>query len=116
MNISSVVIYLKDQNLLKDVTKELLKMQDIEIITSQNDKIAALISSENIDAEIAEFRRIEAIPGVVSVAMIYSYQEELQSDIEKLQHSTNSSQIAEILDQEGIDAKQIKYGGEVPIR
>lgn len=116
MNISSIVIYLKNKNMLNNVTDELAKFQEIEIITSQDDKIVALIQSIDVDAEIAVFRHIEALYGVLNVAMIYSYQEELEQDLLKLNETINSGKIAAVLARDDVDAKEIHYGGKVPLR
>lgn len=102
--------------MLNNVTNELLKLQDIEIITSQDDKIVAIIQSRDVDTEIAVFRHIEALYGVLSVAMIYSYQEELEEDIKKLNKTIKANNIAYILARDDVDANEIRYGGEVPIK
>ena len=110
MNISSLVIYTNNE--LKNVLDELCKFKHLEIITHENDRIVALISCENQDQEIATFKKIENLKNVISVAMIYSYQEELENDISALKNSKQD--VAQKLNQSS-DASQIRYSGELPV-
>lgn len=114
MNISSLVIYTNSEQAM--VLDELSKFKQIEIIAHENDKIVALMSCDNSDEEIATFKKIEAIENVISVAMIYSYQEELQQDIAAIQDAKNNSSqnITQKLNQSS-DASQIRYSGELPV-
>ena len=48
--------------------------------------------------------------GVGGVAMIYSYQEDLQKDVESIK---KSGKISEIIFDENIDAKDIVYNGNI---
>ncbi|MGP1485470.1 MAG: chaperone NapD [Campylobacter sp.] len=111
MNISSLIVYVKDDEVVKNVISEIEKMQGCEIITSQNGKIIVVMSVENIDEEIKNFKNIEKITAVTSVAMIYSYQEDLQDDLKNLNIDATSEKIFK-----NIDAKDIIYNGAVANR
>lgn len=115
MNISSIIIYINDQKALDSVLSSLENINEVEIVTHAEDRVVALISSSDVDGEIATFRRIEALPNVISVAMVYSYQEELESDMVALEQNIKTKKLSEILTRDDIDAKNVKYGGELPV-
>lgn len=108
MNISSVIIYTKA--LSKQMIEQIQSLQEVEIVTSADDRIVALISSENTDGEIATFRKLEAINGVISVAMVYSYQEEIEQDMLQLQ---TANPVSKILNDNNISAEMIVYNGHI---
>ena len=76
MNISSLIVYTDNKN--ESVKGEISKLKECEIITDAEDRIVVVVSSESIEDEIRVFKMIEGISGVVSVAMVYSYQEDAQ--------------------------------------
>lgn len=110
MNISSVIVNLKDDSVLNYVLEALKGVKDCEIIAYENAKIVAVITVDDVNAEIAKFREIEALKGVSSVVMVYTYQEDIEFDKDKFDLSEN---VAEILKNDDIKAENIVYGGHV---
>lgn len=109
MNISSIVVYLFPKSSAA-VLKELCGILGVEIIANDDEKIAILLSSENVDKEIAAFREIESIKGVKYAAMVYSYQEDLADDLKALQ---DQPAVAKILQNESLKAEDIVYNGNL---
>lgn len=110
MNISSVIILLKDISFERSVKNSVCEIKECEIAASENGKIVAVISAQNFDEELEIFKRLEKIDGVAGVSMIYSYQEDLEGDIKRLEES---GKLSEILTSETIDARNIIYGGHI---
>lgn len=106
MNISSVVITLKADANKSELGKLISELA--QIMASGDDKIVALIQSDDTNGQIRIFRALENIPGVSDVAMIYNY-EELDDDIKK----AKNNDIVKIINQlENTPDDQIKYSGE----
>ena len=110
MNISSLIIYLKDSSKNAAVQQNLGEFKECEIAAAQDDKIVVVVSAKDIDDEIRIFKNIEAIEGVVGVAMVYSYQEDAYDNKQKPQMQ---GRISEILTNDDIKAEDITYGGSV---
>ena len=110
MNISSAIVYTKDGNEAAEVAKRIDQVKGCEVIAAQDGKIVVVMSAENLDGEIELFKILESVEGVAGVAMIYSYQEDLQKDVESIK---KSGKISEILFDENIDAKDIVYNGNI---
>ena len=110
MNISSAIVYTKDGNEAAEVAKRIEQVKGCEVIAAQDGKIVVVMSAENLDGEIELFKALEGVEGVSGAAMIYSYQEDLQQDIESIK---KSGKISEILFDENIDAKDIVYNGNI---
>ena len=110
MNISSAIVYTKDGNEVAEVAKRIEQVKGCEVIAAQDGKIVVVMSAENLDGEIELFKALESVEGVAGAAMIYSYQEDLEKDIESIK---KSGKISEILLDENIDAKDIVYNGHV---
>lgn len=108
MNISSLIVYTDNKN--ESVKSEIGKLKECEIITDAEDRIVVVVSSESIEDEIRVFKMIEGISGVVSVAMVYSYQEDAQENRERLEAS---GKISEILTSDDVKAEDIAYSGSV---
>ena len=106
MNISSAIAYAKKGKEAADVAKKIDKIEGCEVVAAQEGKIVVVMSAENLDGEIELFKILESVEGVAGVAMIYSYQEDLQKDVESIKKS-------EILFDENIDAKDIVYNGNI---
>ena len=103
MNISSVVITLKADANKSELSKLISELA--QIMASGDDKIVALIQSDDTNGQIRIFRALENIPGVSDVAMIYNY-EELDEDIKK----AKNNDIVKIINQlENTPDDQIKY-------
>ena len=110
MNISSLVVYTKDEVKAESVVLLIEQIQGCEVVTASDGKIVVIMSVENLDEEIEKFRAIERLDGIAGVAMIYRYQEDLQNDIDSIK---KSGKISEILVDENIDAKNIIYNGHI---
>lgn len=108
MNISSLIVYTDNKN--ESVKSEISKLKECEIITDAEDRIVVVVSSESIEDEIRVFKMIEGISGVVSVVMVYSYQEDAQENRERLEAN---GKISEILTSDEVKAEDITYGGSV---
>ena len=110
MNISSIVIHVKDMDLLSEILENLRRIEGCEVVANERDKIVALVSVENFDDELSSFKEIERMNGVASVAMVYSYQEDLDGDLQAL---NARSELSEILTDDDMNARDIRYGGSV---
>ncbi|MDO5046711.1 chaperone NapD [Campylobacter sp.] len=110
MNISSVIVHIKDENLMDGVLNSLHKMSECEVVTHEDKKIVALISVENFEDELETFKAMERINGVAGVAMVYSYQEDLEGDLKRLK---SSGKLSEVLTNEDMNAKDIIYSGSI---
>lgn len=106
MNISSVIINLKDESVKNGVLDDLAKINECELVTNEGQKIISLINAKDIDDEIRIFRAIEAINGVSSVTMAFSYQEDLDFNPENVK-------LHQMLNDENLNAKNIVYNGHV---
>ena len=110
MNISSLVVYKKEGASEQEIISQIEQVKGCEVVAAQDGKIVVVMSAENLDGEIELFRALEGVEGVSGAAMIYSYQEDLQQDIESIK---KSGKISEILLDENVDAKDIVYNGHV---
>lgn len=73
MNILSAVAFI-DTKKINFITQSIAKIGECEIITTQDSKMIILINSKN---ELAKFKQIEKIDGVLSLNLTYSYQENI---------------------------------------
>ena len=112
MNISSMIVYLKDAKFVSDVADEMAKIDGCEIVATQDEKIVATMQTDDQNTQIANFRFIERIYGVRDVAMVYDY-EELDDDI-KIANENNIEKIVRKIDDS--DVSEIKYGGNVNLK
>lgn len=105
MNISSVIVIAKKENLSECI--ELLKqIKNCEYhLHSDEGKIVLSIESENLDEEINTFKQIESTKFVVSAQMVYSYNDE--------DMLSNLKEDIAIKTLENEDANSIKYGGSL---
>ncbi|QKG29762.1 chaperone NapD [Campylobacter sp. RM16187] len=110
MNISSVIVHVKDENLIDEILNSLRKMSQCEVVAYENLKIVALISVENFEDELETFKAMERINGVAGVAMVYSYQEDLEGDLQRLKES---GKLSEVLTNDDMQARDIVYSGSV---
>lgn len=108
MNISSLIVYTDNKN--ESVKAEISKLKECEIIADADDRIVVVVTSDDIEGEIRNFKKIEAIKDVVSVAMVYSYQEDAEENRQKLEES---GKISEILINDNVKAEDIAYSGSV---
>lgn len=106
MNISSVVITLKDEKLQDEFIKEIKEFKECEVSVVEKTKVVLLLETREFDDQIKIFKAIERLKEVESLAMAYSYTllGEVSEDLD----------IASILNEEK-DAKDISYSGEVVV-
>ncbi|AQW80692.1 chaperone NapD [Campylobacter pinnipediorum] len=106
MNISSVIIYIDKPNLVDEVLARVKEVKDCEIITYEGIKIVAVITVDSVNEEVKKFKELESISGVSSVAMAYTYQEDIEFDKDKID-------ISDMLKNDDIKAEDIVYNGSV---
>ncbi|ALV65158.1 chaperone NapD [Campylobacter fetus] len=107
MNISSVVVNVIDPSFVSDIVNAISHIECCEVVAQNENKIVAVIESMCLDDEIKSYKSIEAIKGISTVAMIYSYQD-LDEDIEK----SNNNHIGEIVRKiDESDVNDIVYNG-----
>lgn len=110
MNISSLIIYLKDESYVDSVLQNLKDISDCEIVAYEDAKIVVVITANSVDGEIRKFREIEAIDGVLNVSMVYTYQEDIHFDKDKLDIKQD---LSPVLTDDNIKAEDIVYNGHV---
>lgn len=110
MNISSVIISVREEGLISSVLESLSAIKDCEIVTHEKDKIVAILSADDVDGEIKLFKEVERVDGVLAVAMVYAYQEDVEFDKDKLEIKR---ELSEILTNDDIDARDIVYHGHI---
>lgn len=100
MNISSVIIRIKNDEKLKSTLQILNDFKGVEIVAHEKSKIVTTIQSDKIDNQIAIFRAIEALENVEDVSMVFDYDDEnfSQKDVSEILNSTKGA---------------IKYSGDV---
>lgn len=100
MNISSVIIRIKNDEKLKSTLQILNDFKGVEIVTHEKSKIIATIQSDKIDNQIAIFRAIEALENVEDVSMVFDYDDEnfSQKDVSEILNNPKGA---------------IKYSGDV---
>ena len=59
MNISSLIVYTDNKN--ESVKNEIKKLKECEIITDADDRIVVVVSSDSIEDEIKNFKKIEEV-------------------------------------------------------
>ena len=111
MNISSVIVYAKSQD-LKQVIDQIVETDNCEYhFHSDEGKIIVTIEGDSVDDEIRALKSLQQIPGVLSAEMVYAYSEdELDREREKLQSETG---IPDWLNKNDVDLREIKYGGDL---
>ena len=110
MNISSIVVNTLPEN-SDEVVKLLNEGEFCEVHHYEDGKIIVTIEGEDVSEEIGKLRLIEQTPNVVSASMVYAYsEEELEAEKEKLK---SSADMPDWLNDENIEAKDIKYNGNL---
>lgn len=109
MNISSVVIKLKANANKQELSDFIASL--CQIVASEDDKIVAIIESDDINGQIRVFRALENNENISEVAMIYNY-EELDNDIIKAQNNDIANIVSKL---EKTPSNKIKYSGEPKI-
>ncbi len=113
MNISSIVVNTLPENSNEII--ELLKEGEFcEFHLYENGKIIVTIEGEDVSEEIRKLRLIEQTPNVISASMVYSFcEDELEQEKKKL---IAFADFPEWLNDENIEAKDIKYNGNLKHR
>ena len=111
MNISSIIIRTKKEH-LDDLIQKLKEGDICEYHLDDGlGNIVVTIEGEGVEEEIAILKKISALTNVISAEMAFSYSEqELDGLKEKIEQSVD---VPEWLNKEGIDAKDINYGGRL---
>lgn len=82
MNLSSVLILTKEEKLEK-LKKQIQQTPCCSVELAQDEKIIIVIESENLDDELKAYKQLEQLDGVVSINMVFSYQD-LDEEREKI--------------------------------
>lgn len=110
MNISSLIIRVQPNNAAQLIQK-LNNSGLCECHIYENGKIIITIEGNNTGHELEKISCIKEIPEVISVDLIYAYSEfELELARENIE---NSSPMPEWLNNDNIEANDIKYSGNI---
>ncbi|ENQ6653501.1 chaperone NapD [Campylobacter lari] len=82
MNLSSVLILTKEEKLEK-LKKQIQQTPCCSVELAQDEKIIVVIESENLDDELKAYKQLEQLDEVVSINMVFSYQD-LDEEREKI--------------------------------
>lgn len=82
MNLSSVLILTKEEKLEK-LKEQIQKIPCCSVELAQDEKVIVVIESENLDDELKAYKQLEQLDGVVSINMVFSYQD-LDEEREKI--------------------------------
>ena len=113
MNISSVVVQTKPENMNGVI--EILKNSDFceYHMHKETGHIIVTLEGRGIEEEMAKLKEIQAISGVISAEMVYSYAEdELEAERDKLEKAT----LPGWLNDPDVKAQDIKYHGDLKKR
>lgn len=111
MNISSIVVLVKPEKEAELVA--LFKESEFceYHLNSGDGKIIVTVEGESIEDEMAALNKIKTTPGVISAEMAFAYSEdELEKQRDKLE---TSAEFPEWLNNDDVDARQIKYNGDL---
>lgn len=107
MNISSVLIVAKSEH-HEQIKAEISKIKHCSVELCEEDKIIVLIESESLDDELKAYKALERLEKVISVSMVFSYQD-LDEDIKKASAGKDLS--SEL--HKDKNAKDIEYFGNI---
>ncbi|MCR2124810.1 chaperone NapD [Campylobacter upsaliensis] len=106
MNLSSVLIVAKEET-IDTLAEGIAKIELCSVELREKDKLIVVIESEDLDSELKAYKKLEALPNLISINMIFSYQD-LDEDIQK---ALNSGAIESIEKNE--KAENVVYNGSV---
>jgi len=112
MNVSSIVVQSRPEH--SDELRQKLEDSDLCEVHFHDDKgrIIVTIEAESVSDEIAALTKIQAFKNVIAADMSYSYSEdELDKAKEEIENSLGD--VAEVLNDDNIDAKNINYLGDL---
>jgi len=75
VNISSVIINLKDVSFFEAVCERAAAVAGCEVCGGEGRRVVAVLESESFEEHMAAFRALEALEGVADVVMVYDFQE-----------------------------------------
>lgn len=112
MNISSAVVKTKNIN-NKGIIEQIEAIKGSEVPLISGQKLIVTIEAENIAEETAIMKKIESIAGVISINLVYAYNEdELEKEMEKVEQA---SDYPTWLNDENAKANKIPYSGKLNI-
>jgi len=112
MNVSSIVVQTRPEHC--DALRQILEDGDLCEVHFHDEKgrIIVTIEAQSVSDEIANLTKIQALPNVIAADMSYSYSEdELDKAREDIELSSGS--IADVLQDDEIDASNIVYRGDL---
>lgn len=111
MNISSIVVYCKPEN-INPVLEQIKQADYCEYhLHTDEGKIIVTIEGESVSDEIAALKRLQQIPNVIAAEMVYAYSEdELDRERDKLD---SDGKPPEWLNDADADIRKIQYGGDL---
>ena len=78
MNISGVIVYAAP-NQAESVEKSLNAIEGVEVHAAENGKLVVTVEHENINALADQVVKFQDMSGVMSVAMVYQHNEDLET-------------------------------------
>ncbi|HGY08893.1 MAG TPA: nitrate reductase [Oceanithermus profundus] len=109
MNISGLVVRANPER-FDEVLEVLEEAPWVEVYTHDGEsKLVVVVEAEDTAAEMAVYRTIEGIPGVLSVELAYSYSEELEQAREEL---AAAEAVPEALSDD-VPVEEVRYQGDV---
>ncbi|ARE80541.1 periplasmic nitrate reductase assembly protein [Campylobacter helveticus] len=106
MNLSSVLIVAKEDK-IDSLAEAIAQIELCSVELREKDKLIVVIESDDLDSELKAYKKLEALPNLISINMVFSYQD-LDEDIQK---AINSGAIESIEKNE--KAENITYNGSV---
>ena len=113
MNISSIVVQTKPENLDKVI--ETIKNSDFceYHLHKETGHIIVTLEGSGIEEEMKKLKQVQARPKVISAEMIYSYAED---ELEQIREKLDRSSTPEWLNDPNVRAQDIKYHGDLKKR
>ncbi len=113
MNISSIVVLTKPENLV-EVVKTIKESDFCEYhLHKDTGHIIVTLEGSGIEEEMKKLKQVQAIPKVISAEMIYSYAED---ELEQVRDKLDRSSMPEWLNDPNVDARDIRYHGDLKKR
>jgi nitrate reductase NapD len=112
MNLSSIVVLTKPEH-LEEVLNSINASDDYEYhLHDEKGRIIVTIEGIDTDEEIIKFKKLQAIPNVISAEMVFAYSEdELEQEREKLENFKGN--IPDWLNDPNDKISDIKYRGDL---
>ncbi|QOR00671.1 chaperone NapD [Campylobacter sp. 2014D-0216] len=107
MNLSSVLILSKEEKISK-LKEQIQNIPCCSVELIEEEKIIVVIESENLEDELKAYKQLEQLDGVVSINMVFSYQD-LDEEREKILKSNFKSDAFD----ENLKKDDIEYYGNI---